>query len=440
MVLTASLIFTLPAQAQTKPQGSHVCLYFPQLADGGDATSRWQTTFIFTNPNSSSAIVDLLTYNNDGTPLSIDLESGARTRHSFALPANGSRVLRSRTTSQTTVIGWAAAYATIAVQGIVSYRQFVGGVPKQEISAQATLPTTQYLSPANRFLGVAIANVFNNAPVTVDLIARNSEGQQVGSTQVTVPALGHTAFILSEKFPSLGETYGTLKIVGNNLPYDEFVAWTLGADSSNIWSSLPPGAYSWPVTHWDRIWLVYLDVVNVALAQGVLTTVPELRIISDREINAKALNGNTIEIYRALSELISDSPSELAYAIGHEMGHIFQQRNNDLRVFDTTNSELDADVWGVILAILAGYDPYGIAGTLGKLSMASGEAGLIMQFGHELFDVHRSFNTRLEKVFNSLNSACNSSTDLKSICDTYKKIVHPSFPPNAPLAPAKPGS
>jgi len=43
-------------------------------------------------------------------------------------------------------------------------------------------------------------------------------------------------------------------------------------------------------------------------------------------INAFAANGNTVQVNLALPQLISDSPSELAFAIAHESGHIYQQR------------------------------------------------------------------------------------------------------------------
>jgi predicted Zn-dependent protease len=100
----------------------------------------------------------------------------------------------------------------------------------------------------------------------------------------------------------------------------------------------------------------------------------------------------------------------------------------------STNRESDADIWGLILSMSAGYDPYAAAGTLAKLAMAAGKAGLTRQFEDELSsDAHKSFNSRLDFVFDSLFIACNSSAAAKANCDEYKRIAHPNFPPSVPL-------
>ena len=39
--------------------------------------------------------------------------------------------------------------------------------------------------------------------------------------------------------------------------------------------------------------------------------------------------------------------------------------------------EVDADIWGTLISMSAGYDPYAAAGTLAKLSMATGASGLV---------------------------------------------------------------
>jgi predicted Zn-dependent protease len=173
--------------------------------------------------------------------------------------------------------------------------------------------------------------------------------------------------------------------------------------------------------------------VNAAIKNGYLTSKPNLVIKADPIMNAYASSGTTVTIYAALSELISDSESELASIIGHELGHIYQQRNGGLLSFGS-NSEEDADIWGVLLAMKSGYDPYGIAGALGKLAMATGTAGLMTQWELDASNnVHPSINTRLENVYYSFSTACNSSADVKAICDAYKNKYHPHFPANAPL-------
>ena len=69
--------------------------------------------------------------------------------------------------------------------------------------------------------------------------------------------------------------------------------------------------------------------------------------------------------------LSSNSESELAFAVAHEIGHVIQFRTNFTKL-STDNLELDADFWGLLLSLVAGYDPYAGAGTLAKLAMANG--------------------------------------------------------------------
>ncbi len=167
-ILTA-VFLTLPALGQLQPQSAHVNLYFPQLADGGTFEAQWQTTFTFVNPNPFSASVALHLFDDSGGPLALDLGSGPSSRHEFLVPPQGIRILRSRIASSTIVVGWAVALATAPVQATVAFRAINRGVPRQEITAEPTLPTFRYVSAANRFLGVAIANPFANASTSVEL-------------------------------------------------------------------------------------------------------------------------------------------------------------------------------------------------------------------------------------------------------------------------------
>lgn len=369
----------------------------------------------------------------------MDLGTGLSADHEFTVPSFGSRVLRSRMASTVVVTGWAIAHSNVPVQATVAFRVLVNGVPQQEITAQPTLPTLGFVSFANRDLGVALANAWTDTPVTVFLRLRDRDGTEVGERRVTIPALGHTAFNLWQQFPQLPADFsGVLQLVSANPPAEDFLAWTLNSDRGML-SALPPGAAEWPVSHFERIRLVYARILDAANRLGVLKFEPRLRIVYDPVINARAIGGHTIEIYAALSELISDSQSELAFVIGHEMGHISQQQTGDQQ-HDPTNREFDADIKGTLLTVLAGFDPYAAAGALAKLSMATGRAGLIAQIDDQLApDAHKSFNTRLEVIYDNLQKACNADPAARIVCNLYRRIVHPHFPSTAPLS-VRPGS
>ncbi len=90
------------------------------------------------------------------------------------------------------------------------------------------------------------------------------------------------------------------------------------------------------------------------------------------------------------------------------------------------------------MALMAGYDPYGSAGMLGKLGMASGSAGLITQIYDDILDPHTSFANRMDNLYQTLTAACSYSPSTRAFCSTYKNIFHPNFPPTAPLKKTSP--
>jgi Zn-dependent protease with chaperone function len=370
----------LVLNAQFEPEGAHVNLYFPHLADGGTSAQQWQTAFLFTNPNTTlSANVALNLYANDGLPLSLDLGSGLRSTHSFTIPPQGTRTLRSRIASALTVAGWALAYASTPVQATVLFRAIQNGIPQVEISAAATLPSPIYRSAANRSLGVAVANVYTNITVGLTVTALDSNGNRVGTGRLSLPPLGHSSFNLSSLIPSLPASYSGSIMIESDRPIDNFVAWTLNSEGG-VLSSLPPGPMAWPISHWDRIWLAYTKIFNAAqtLARdnlGVDLSNPPVRLRIDPTpvINASASSDNDVQINLALSELISDSPGELAFIIGHELGHIIQFRKG--APLFLPNPEIDADQLGMLFCLAAGFDPYSGAGALAKMSMANNQSG-----------------------------------------------------------------
>ena len=115
----------------------------------------------------------------------------------------------------------------------------------------------------------------------------------------------------------------------------------------------------------------------------------------------------------------------------HRTGRFFNKLI-ERRQFDAENSEHDADAYGIWFNLLAGFDPYAGAGTLAKLSMASGTAGLVSEILSEHYSVHGSTSTRLQKMYQLLQSLCNRPEG-RTACANYKYLIHPHFPPSAPL-------
>ncbi len=426
--------------AQIDPQSAHVNLYFPQLADGGTFAQRWQTTFIFQNPHPLvSAIVNLAIRGNNGNPLPLDFGGGAASSGSITIPGGGTRILRTTGTSPNVVTGWAVANATLPVVGTVLFRSIESGVPRVDIAAPPTLPAPAYRSFANADLGVAIGNPYSDTTLSIQVRALDPNGGLAGSASVSVGPLAHTSFNLRNLITTLPAGFvGTLELLTPATPTAlNFVAWTLNAQDG-VLSSLPSGGVGWPISHWDRIWLAYWKVINAAqpavlqsMGTDLFNPIVPLDIDPSRQINAFASPQGRIIVTYALSELISDSPSELGFAIGHELGHIIQMRTGR-QLFDPVK-EHDADAYGMLFNLFAGYDPYAGAGTLAKINMASGSAGLVSEILSEHYDVHGSTSTRLQKMYQLLAGIC-SSPQYGPFCADYKSSVHPHFPGGAPLS------
>lgn len=434
-----TLVLSIPLSAQFEPGSAHVNLYFPQLADGGNFAQRWQTRFEFFNPHESlPANVILTIIDGNGRLLPLDFGSGPGSRFSFTLPPRGSRTLRTTGTSPNTVVGWAFASASLPVQATVLFRAIEQGVPKVDISAPSVLPGLTYWAIANPDLGIAAANPYTDFSITIRVTAVNQEGAVSGAGALRLPPAGHAAFNLRSLIPSLPSGFrGSVRLESED-GRTYFVAWTLNS-SDGVLSSLPDGMGAWPISHFDRISLVYWKILRTAqdmfgplLGINLLNPLVDLRIDGAPEINAFASGGSSIQINLALSQLISDSPGELAFVVGHEIGHIIQSRTGR-RIIDASNAELDADGYGVLLNLLAGYDPYAGAGALAKISMATGSAGLVSQILADHFGTHRSLNTRMDEMFQLLRVVC-SFPGMQTACAEYKRVIHPNFPSTAPLA------
>jgi hypothetical protein len=219
-------------------------------------------------------------------------------------------------------------------------------------------------------------------------------------------------------------------------------------------STLPPGRLEWPISHYDRIWLVFSRVLDAArrwqttvnydgaqgLAQGPVQLDTPFQFSDPTQFNANSSTTGHIQIPYSLSELISDSPSEIAFIVAHELGHQIQFRikgGQPVYASLTSDIETDADIVGMFLTMGAGYDPYAAAGALAKLAMGTGQASPLSQ---SIADVsvslgvqqHPSYGTRINNLWNLLNQVCNTAAAAAS-CQLYKGLVHPDFPASVPL-------
>ena len=159
-------------------------------------------------------------------------------------------------------------------------------------------------------------------------------------------------------------------------------------------------------------------------------------VIKGTEPNAFALPGGFIFVTRSLLELCGWNQDEVAFILGHEMGHVIRGHAMDriitnsaiavgakaapirgllaswlrgvgMKVVESAYSqdlELEADTLGARLAAAAGYDPHAPIQLLSRLSELSQPA---KQFSlGNYFSSHPAFDVRIHNVDHLLRPRC----------------------------------
>jgi hypothetical protein len=315
-----------------------------------------------------------------------------------------------------------------------------GGTAKADFAAPATLPSLLYRSAASRNTGIALANVYTS-PIQATVTVNYSNGTVLGTAEVPLAGQGHSSGNLYTLFPGLPDFLGSVEI-GTTNPQQGILAWTLNEDGGMI-STLPPGRLEWPISHFDRIWLVFNKALRAAREVFPADDFDSVNLlvtpkwIGGDVFNATSFSNGTVDIPESLSELMSDSESELGWIVAHELGHQVQFRRPSHYQFTPNNPEVDADKIGLLLSLYAGFDPYAAAGALAKLAMATGNAGLQAQQQADYdvslgTDPHPSYGTRIDILWTSLNVLC-LDPNWASNCRTIKQRLHPDFPWSTPM-------
>jgi hypothetical protein len=430
--LFAGVLFVSALPAQIDTQGAQVISYFPQLADGGAPSQKWTTRLIFSNVHMwYPAVAVARLFDDDGNPLALDFGNGPVSSFDFTVPPNGSVTFESTGASASTVVGWARVASSLPLQGVVQFQYSTDGNPVQGVSAQATLAATAFQSPATSNTGLAIANPSSD-PLTVGVFALDQDGYVIDESSLTIPGGGHKSIGLSQVISTLPSTFrGTVFLSGD----DPFVVWTLSGEGG-VLSSYPPSAFEWPASQYERTMKVWFKLLNVVEDYFGLDPLPMTVVSgSPAQISSSAVAAaNEVHLSTTLPELFADSDSELAFALGHELAHLIQAEYGVGLV--PADVEVDADQWAMVLSMEAGYDPYGAAGALAKLAMASSTTGLVDpnfdNLAASAAGTHGSFNNRLALVFKNMQEVC-SDPDAASSCEFYKSLFHPGLPSATPL-------
>ena len=294
------------------------------MGAGGRPPSQFQTQTGIRFPGGSSSRilrVRIFTWTSKGII--------PRAVSSLRFPALGAVEFTSSATGPGVRVGWATLYASNSVQGVATYSALENGSPRYSISVPASLPTSYYFSAATPDLGLAVGNIYPSE-VSIIITATSNDGRSFHG-DMTLPANGHRAKLLSEVIPDLPRDFvGTVSIGAENVGYLVSALTLRGA--GGVYSSLPSGEIARPAPHYFVIWNVFSQLRSTVAFEELIPDPYsiELEIIEDGAINAYGHRGG-IAIHLGLAELIADSESELAVIIGHELGHVYQFRTGEQR-------------------------------------------------------------------------------------------------------------
>jgi hypothetical protein len=190
---------------------------FAQIASGNG----WKTTMTLINLSAGVVNARINLYANDGSPLILPLVFplfGTTSTNSFAnvtIAPNSSVVVATEALTASIAVGWADVQATGPLSGYSVFRLRSPGVPDSEgtVSLDSMLSSSLVLPYDNTNgyqTGLALGNQSSTAQ-TVTAIFLDQNGVQVASSQVSLPAFGHSSFFLNSQFPQSASQVGIIQ-------------------------------------------------------------------------------------------------------------------------------------------------------------------------------------------------------------------------------------
>ena len=220
-----TLVFVFSAAGICSAQ---TVLYFPQFVDGNqpDTSVYWGTLMAVTNPaglNTPPASVEVVVKRESGAVMDITFadDTGQPTSNTFQLAGGQTKFLFSPkvlalNTSVPYNVGYAIVTSNLAVSATSIFLEGNASGP----FALAGVPAS---TPLNRQTIIASANAglaaFNPSAATANIVFQflDKSGTPIGSSVTrTLAANNHTAFFVSQLFPSVSPTtFGTMRITSD---------------------------------------------------------------------------------------------------------------------------------------------------------------------------------------------------------------------------------
>lgn len=279
--------------ATAPPPGRQV---LSQIADGAG----WKTTITLVNLDSVPATFTLSFFSSEGSILRLPIEgeTGRLEAITRVIPVGGSRTIVTASTDTALSQGWAELSSAQQVSGLGVFRQRVAGRPDQEAGVSVTTPTSRFVLPFDNTQGfvssMALVNTNSTLSRAVSATPREEAGNTLAGDSVNLPARGHTAFEMAQRFPAMAARRGSAEFVSagtdfsalglrfnpggafTSLPALDVPQTVSGATTTQVISQIADGGGEWKTT----ITLVNLDTVPAPFTlrfwrpQGTSLTIP----------------------------------------------------------------------------------------------------------------------------------------------------------------------
>jgi predicted Zn-dependent protease len=147
--------------------------------------------------------------------------------------------------------------------------------------------------------------------------------------------------------------------------------------------------------------------------------------------------GQQVSVYMSLVEMTGDSDGELAFVMGHEIGHVIQCVTKGCKIpVDPqmgTDYESDADEMAMMLSTSAGYDSYAGAAMYAKLQVGNGQVSMgMMGSATTVWEDLTSSNPqaffagRINMMYRIQQRMC-TNPSFSTSCPAFKTLMHPSM-------------
>jgi len=214
----------------------------------------WKTTILLVNADTHTASFNLNFWADNGSPLVLPLGQDGRAASVSGTIAPGQlRVIESSGGGGAIVEGWAELMTSDAIGGVGIFTASATNQPPSEAAASLnSIAGTQLFMPFDNTVssvmvfstGIALANPNQQAAVVgVTFTDQSGQNVPVKTSQITVPANGHYASVLSSDFPEVNGKRGTIQFNSNVEIYGLGIRYNGKAFTSiGALSNVPRGA------------------------------------------------------------------------------------------------------------------------------------------------------------------------------------------------------